>query len=125
MSSGYFPWMRWRDSWRSCASIEYIVVGRASSRGRPIGSPVSSQKPYLPSSMRCKGGFDPRQHLALAVADAQFDRILLLDGGTVVGVGFGFAIAEVVDGHARVVDQVLALLAQEVAKEGELSRVHV
>jgi hypothetical protein len=32
-------------SWRSCASIERVAMGRASSRRRPIGSPVSSQKP--------------------------------------------------------------------------------
>jgi hypothetical protein len=39
----YFPWILWRDSWRSCASIENEVVGRASRRRSPIGSPVSSQ----------------------------------------------------------------------------------
>ena len=32
-------------SWRSCASIDSVAMGRASSRRRPIGSPVSSQKP--------------------------------------------------------------------------------
>lgn len=30
-------------SWRSCASIESVAIGRASSRFRLIGSPVSSQ----------------------------------------------------------------------------------
>ena len=30
-------------SWRSCASIDSVAIGRASSRRRPIGSPVSSQ----------------------------------------------------------------------------------
>lgn len=32
-------------SCRSCASIDRVAMGRASSRFRPIGSPVSSQKP--------------------------------------------------------------------------------
>ena len=36
-------WVRSRLSWRSCASTERVAIGRASSRFRPIGSPVSSQ----------------------------------------------------------------------------------
>jgi hypothetical protein len=38
-------WTRSIRSWRSCASIDSVAIGRASSRLRPIGSPVSSQKP--------------------------------------------------------------------------------
>ena len=34
-----------RRSWRSWASMDRVAVGSASSRFRPIGSPVSSQKP--------------------------------------------------------------------------------
>jgi len=33
------------SSRRCCASRDRVAVGRASSRGMPIGSPVSSQKP--------------------------------------------------------------------------------
>ena len=32
-------------SWRSCASMDMVAMGRASRRLRPIGSKVSSQKP--------------------------------------------------------------------------------
>jgi hypothetical protein len=35
----------WRNSRRSCASSESVAVGRAISRGMPIGSPVSSHQP--------------------------------------------------------------------------------
>jgi hypothetical protein len=38
-------WTRSIRSWRSCASIDSVAIGRASSRLMPIGSPVSSQKP--------------------------------------------------------------------------------
>ena len=38
-------WTRSIRSWRSCASIDSVAIGRASRRRRPIGSPVSSQKP--------------------------------------------------------------------------------
>ena len=34
-----------RRSWRSWASSDSVAMGRASRRFRPIGSPVSSQKP--------------------------------------------------------------------------------
>ena len=37
------PYSFWTRSRRSCASSESVAVGRASSRGMPIGSPVSSQ----------------------------------------------------------------------------------
>ena len=40
------------SSRRCWASRDSVAVGRASSRPRPIGSPVSSQKPYSPASMR-------------------------------------------------------------------------
>ena len=36
-------WTRSMRSWRSCASMERVAIGRASRRLRPIGSPVSSQ----------------------------------------------------------------------------------
>ena len=36
-------WTRSMRSWRSCASIVRVAIGRASSRRRPIGSSVSSQ----------------------------------------------------------------------------------
>ena len=36
-------WVRSSRSWRSCASIESVAMGRASSRLMAIGSPVSSQ----------------------------------------------------------------------------------
>jgi hypothetical protein len=32
--------------------MERVAIGLASSRFSEIGSPVSSQKPYVPSSMR-------------------------------------------------------------------------
>ncbi len=38
-------WTRSMRSWRSCASIDRVAIGRAIRRFRPIGSPVSSQKP--------------------------------------------------------------------------------
>ena len=38
-------WTRSMRSWRSCASIDRVAIGRASRRRRPIGSSVSSQKP--------------------------------------------------------------------------------
>ncbi len=37
------PYSFWTRSRRSCASSDSVAVGRASSRGMPIGSPVSSQ----------------------------------------------------------------------------------
>ena len=39
---------------RSCASSDSVAIGRASSRSSPISSSVSSQNPYVPSSMRRK-----------------------------------------------------------------------
>jgi hypothetical protein len=36
---------RSRRSCRSCASSDMVAIGRASNRRKPIGSPVSSQKP--------------------------------------------------------------------------------
>ncbi len=38
-------WTRSMRSWRSCASIDRVAIGRASRRRRPMGSSVSSQKP--------------------------------------------------------------------------------
>lgn len=36
-------WVRSRRSWRSCASIDSVAIGRASRRLSEMGSPVSSQ----------------------------------------------------------------------------------
>jgi len=75
--------------------------------------------------MRVQRRIDPWQHLAFAITDAQFDGILLFDRGAVVGIRFRLAVAQVVDGHRGVVDQVLALLAQQVTKESQLFGIHV
>ena len=41
------------SSCRSCASRQSVATGLASKRLIPISSPVSSQKPYVPSSILC------------------------------------------------------------------------
>ena len=41
----YSPYILCFSSRRACASMESVAVGRAISRGMPIGSPVSSHQP--------------------------------------------------------------------------------
>src|SRR5262245_9994258 len=75
---------------------------------------------------------DPRERLvdllhelALAVAGAELERVLLLDRRAVGGVGNGVVLAQVLGGHVRVREQLLLHAAQPVAEERELGRVHV
>ena len=64
-----------------------VAMGRASRRFRPIGSPVSSQYPYEPSSMRDERRVDLGDELALTVARTQLQRAVGLRGGAVGEIG--------------------------------------
>ena len=83
-------------------------MGRASSRLSAIGSPVSSQKPYEPSSRRLKRGVDLGDQLALPVAGPELELAFRLGAGAVgeVGVGRGLGL-QILDGLAALAQDVL------------------
>jgi hypothetical protein len=68
---------------------------------------------------------DLLQQLALAVAGAQLECVLLLEGGPVGRVRSEGKLAQVLGRGAGVLAQLLLQLQQALAKEAQLHRVHV
>ena len=99
------------SSRRCCASSDSVAVGRASSRPRPIGSPVSSQIAVVAALDAGQRLRDLLEQLALAVARAQLQRVLFLDRGAVGRVGHDRGVlAQMLGGLAGVGQQVVLQL---------------
>src|SRR5690348_16724680 len=72
-----------------------------------------------------QGFVDLLEQLPLAVARAQFERVLLLDGRLIGWIGFELVLSQMLGGDIRLIEQLLLGFEQSVAEERELLRAHV
>ena len=114
-----------RRSWRSCASSDRVAMGRASRRFKPIGSPVSSQYPYVPSSMRASAASILATSLRWRSRALQFERAIGLRCGAIGQIG---VLREILVQHVQrlpVLPDDLFLPSQQlVAEVGPVPLVH-
>ena len=114
----------WRSSRRCWASSDSVAVGRASRRGTPIGSPVSSHQPYSPDSMRdgaCSTFFSSCARDRGCAARG----MLFLDGGAVGRIRHDDRFAQVLRRLVGVLQDVVAQLFKAMLEESELRFIHV
>jgi hypothetical protein len=111
-------------SWRSWASTVIVAIGRASSLASEIGSPVTSQKPYSPVSIRRKAASIFAMSLRWR-SRVKLDRPVGLAGGAVGDIGFADRAAlQLRHRVARFAQNLILPAEQLVAEIAKLRAVH-